>query len=420
MLSISTNGLQNRIAGIDLPTDVSTGVLYFAFLVVLFQGKYSFYVSHIIITVYIIVFTFILNYSKIDIILSLKQFLGIVIYSFIFFNIKLNINSLYRYITFYYQSCIVFSIISFLQIFLFVFTGYSFLPQNLIAGRGFFSGGESFTPEIFDFIPRAVSIFTEPAHYSVILLPSVYIAILVLTNKFNSFRLRNKYLAFLILTSFLLTFSVVGYIGLLFIGVSIFFRNSSNKFKSAIYLILFGSAAFSLIIITPIGGKITSMINASQQSREFNYTSSDQTSFALISNFVVAYDNLFSTNFLGSGLYSHAMTYDKLIDQIFSFDQIPGYLNRENAGSLIIRILSEFGIPGLLLFFFFLFKRHKNLTNNKNPDLEIIAGIFVVSILGYAIRNGQYLSNTLFFYICILLNARRLLEKSNSLQFEIN
>ena len=99
--------------------------------------------------------------------------------------------------------------------------------------------------------------------------------------------------------------------------------------------------------------KLTSLTSMSKDVTGYDYTTSDATGFALVSNIVVAKENLFNTRFLGSGINTHQYAYYKTIYSKFPESSLLNLLNVKDAGSLFIRIFSEFGIPGMFFFIFF-------------------------------------------------------------------
>lgn len=75
-------------------------------------------------------------------------------------------------------------------------------------------------------------------------------------------------------------------------------------------------------------------------------TGNDLSALAITSNFQVSVEKMKDGYWLGTGLDSHRLYYDRYIDRLYLFLYMR--LNSEDAASLYIRVFSEFGIVGLV------------------------------------------------------------------------
>lgn len=401
LFGFATTGFGNFIVGIELPTNVSTFTIYIVFFIQLFTNSLRFSKFLMYLWIYIFIHTFILNWNYINFQSSLKYFVGFVLFSLVCFSFfSINRHKIISVIQVYYKFCFFIASLAIFQIFLFSVLNFSFLPQNILSGSLAFQGNNSFRPEIFGIFPRAVGLSTEPAHYVVLLLPAVYISIYTLTGTRGLFNLNDKTIASIILFGFIVSFSLVGYFGLGICLFVIFGKNIKISFFKAT-VVLFGFLGLLyLILLTPIGDKVQSFISVSKDITGSEYNSGDQSSFALLSNLMVAGESLKVSNYLGTGLNSHVVTYDATIYKIFSLSQIPNELNKENAGSMFIRILSEFGLPGLLLFIWLLrhFKLVSKIDISSNTAINNMCFVFLIM---FCSRNGDYLNIFFFFFFAI-------------------
>ena len=77
-------------------------------------------------------------------------------------------------------------------------------------------------------------------------------------------------------------------------------------------------------------------------------TRNDLSALALVSNLNIAIEKMKDGYIFGTGFDSHQMYYDKYIAEIYG--RIIMAVNKEDCASLYIRIFSEFGIIGFLIF----------------------------------------------------------------------
>lgn len=397
--SLLSASLGDYIFGFYIHTNVVTlWVISLGLIQILFQN-YSIPKWLLILVLYVFCQTFLLNINYINVKSSLSHFIAFVFFFVIMlFFVKNHRNKIISILRIYNNLAVITILLAILQIVIFILTKYTFLPQNLLSGYPTYT----FESEIFNLIPRAPSFFSEPAHYSMFLLPSVYISILHLTNKFEYTLLMSKYKAVFLVLGMVFTFSIVGYISMIICLTSVFLkRDQVKKYNFRKYLIAFSFTTILLLLIlsSPLSNKFTSLFNQSISQSDYNYTTSDLTGFALVSNTLVASKSLVSTYFLGSGFNSHSKNYDLYIGHNFTDKQIIMELNKEDAGSLYLRILSELGFPGLILFFSFLYKfKIKPNVLPKQSIYKFVNTLSLLMILCYCLRQGSYLSVFFLFF----------------------
>lgn len=410
-----TLGFGNHLFGFTLPTDIATFMVYIVFFLLLFTNSLRF--SRLLLYTWFYIFfqTFIWNWTYINFSSSLKHFIGLVLFSLVSFSFfSKNIHKLNSIIKIYYRFCFFLVCLAIMQLIFFLLFKFPFFPQDFFTGSSRVTN--IFVPEVLDILPRAVGLSTEPSHYVAMLLPAVYIALCTLTGSGSLFNVYNKTIAIIILFGFIISFSIVGYFGLALCLVSIF-RNRfrTNFFKSSIVIIAFIGLMY-ILLQSPIGAKVYSFISVSKDITGTNYTSGDQSSFALLSNLMVALQSLKISHGLGTGLNSHEITYDATISNIFSLSQIPSELNKDNAGALFIRIPSEFGIPGMIAFVYFLiyYKIKGPKIKTKNGAINSMCLVFIIM---YCSRTGHYL-NILFLFFLALYYYTYILNKKQQAELK--
>lgn len=401
ILSLATTGMGSYVFGIFVFTDVSTLFIYFILCFQTVTRTLRFPSFLIIIYCFILIQTFVLNFNETTLALSAKYFLGVLIYSITIFSfITVYKTRVVEIIRIYYKFVFFIASIAVLQMVLFVCFDKSFIPQNFLSGSLSALQSNRFRPEILGFLPRVIGLSTEPSHFAILCLPGVYIAILVLTGKGGEFGFNSKIMALIIIIGLLFSFSLMGYLGLTLCLVFIFANHlKRNLLKKVLISIPFiGLILFSFH--SPIGNRLTTLTNMLKNIRGYEYSVNDLSGWALVSNILVANEGLQKSHYLGTGLNTHKNTYDETIHILFQPKQIVWELNKDNAGSLFIRVVSEFGIPGIAGLVFFLL--HFRLDRSTKPSpVKTINTMSLVILLSYCARNGTYLNVFLMLFLAI-------------------
>lgn len=240
--------------------------------------------------------------------------------------------------------------------------------------------------------PRFCSFLTEPAHYAIVVLPACYY-----------FLKLKKYIPFLIIfTSLVLTESSIAYIGcaLMFILPNI----NLARIKYAIAIVPFVLAIFYWVYTN--NEKVKMRFDDTYSSLKVLETGKFESrtnisTYALLSNFYIAKENFIEHPF-GSGIGSHYYMYHSEYKKLM---RTPEYIktlklddiNSKDAASLFIRLLSEFGIIGILATLFLLYLVVKCF-RDKTQIVEQSIGIYILLKL---FRDGHYFPPELFFFVLI-------------------
>lgn len=236
---------------------------------------------------------------------------------------------------------------------------------------------------------RLQSIFKEPAHYVVVVIPACYYYLKT-----------KKYLAFAtIFGTLILSNSTLGYLGcgLMFIIPNITLRRMKYLFAMVpvaiiVFTYVYNKYPFFQLRIDDTY-KSLSVINNGKFDEQTNLSS-----YVWISNMFIANKNIQDHPF-GSGIGSHHYMHQHYIKQM----RVPEYLIiwghkddcSTDANSLFTRITSEFGIIGLFMIFTVLFFIFKSFKSN---DLYFAQGI-VIYILLKLFRDGHYFAPEMYFFI---------------------
>lgn len=254
---------------------------------------------------------------------------------------------------------------------------------------------------------RLQSIFKEPAHYAIVVIPACFY-----------FLKEKKYVSFIILFgTLILSNSSLGYIGcaLMFIipNVSwkrLFYLASTIPLVLGILYYVYQEYPFFKMRIEETYESMN-VVNTGKFSPYTNLSS-----YALISNLNVAKHNVqdhpLGTG-IGSHVYMHTTTYLKSIrPPEYIVLQNKQEINASDANSLFTRIVSEMGIFGFILIILLLYFAYGVFSFKK---LSMAQGIFIYILLKL-FRDGHYFPPELFFFIWLLFfSYRKQLNEKNEI-----
>lgn len=240
---------------------------------------------------------------------------------------------------------------------------------------------------------RLQSIFKEPAHYVIVVLPACYY-----------FLKSKRYWPFIvILGTIILSSSSIGYfgIGLMFILPNITFKRIKYLFIIAPFIVGTFMYVYSNYEFFKLRADDTyKSLNAVNTGKFEEYT--NLSTYAILSNAFVTRENV-SEHPIGSGIGSHYyMHTQKYIKEL----RIPPYIvindskeiNAKDACSLFLRICSDLGIIGFMGIVIVLIYISKAYKNNH----MIFAQAIVIYLLLKLFRDGHYFPPEMYFFIWLL------------------
>lgn len=318
-----------------------------------------------------------------------KQVIGISLNAFIFYLlVKINKYDVKRLFKIYLNIAFLIALIGLIQELSYLLgfkAGYDFsyiLPSWKvdISGTGFL---------------RVNSILPEPASFCYSMMPAFFVALTSFSKK--NFKFLGKWKSLVIISSFFLTFSTVGYIGIttsLFLLIYNYRRRIGYVFLGAIsiFLLIF----FLWNNISDFRMRIDDSVNV--LTGKASLETVNLSTFTLFSNALVAYNSFKDNPVFGSGLGSHQISYYKYIGQVIDVDELSTFLNFNDANSLFLRLLSETGLFGLLIVLFFIFRFYLSRGKDKTDYLWIINNAVLVMFLIRLIRSGHYFIYGFFFF----------------------
>ena len=265
---------------------------------------------------------------------------------------------------------------------------------------------------------RLQSITQEPSYIAFTFAPIIFIA---LHNLFFGTRyFLNRTWSILFLVGYLLTQSSVAYIGLLMSIGLLYFKNFSVR-KLQYAMIAFSGvvliAYFLYSTIHPVRVRVDDTLYAiSEDITQKNvYLNVNLSTYALLSNFYVTRKSLEENPWTGTGLGTHELAYDKHLPAEMHNYMI---LNREDANSMALRMLTEVGVIGFVLFCIYIaaFKIRSRAFFITHEELLwlINSGIFIVIFLSL-LRNGNYtLHGKILFFIMYYYSYKQVKESARS------
>lgn len=225
---------------------------------------------------------------------------------------------------------------------------------------------------------RVNSFLREPAHLAFAIVPMVCILFIKKLNGIGATKI--EWLSVVVI---ILTFSLNGYVGFFIILIFYFMKwKSVNKYIYIPIILI----VFSFFVNNPF---IESRLEALS-----NVGSTENISvLAFLSNMKVMLSVLYDSPLLGHGFWSHKISYDQYIYDYYSAGRPFIGLNRDDGASMFIKVISEFGVIGVMYFILYIFLYKGNE----------VSDIFIVSMLIYCLRNGGYINPYFIFFMFMIL-----------------
>ena len=251
---------------------------------------------------------------------------------------------------------------------------------------------------------RASTIFQEPSECALILLPMAFMAMYLFGGKSKQelALFISKKEAIIILLGYVATFSSAGYIGI-FIGVIFIWLEYKHNPKQIIIFIL-GIAAF-MIAYTKIGdfneriNDTLALISDDSQS----LATANISSQTIIINLKIALKSFADSCGLGGGIGSHPISYERFIKDL-PVSNVVFFFNKEDANSLLLRIISELGLLGLAGVVGFLFR----FWPKRDGTFESIVGNMCITYFFLRLlRYGHYFNNGLLLFVIVFILMKK-------------
>ncbi len=262
---------------------------------------------------------------------------------------------------------------------------------------------------------RVNSIFSEPSYVAASLAPAMFTSIHSLSTGKYLFINRKKCITIVVM--YLLSFSSLG-IFALFIGF--LFLLIRRGFITAALLsgpVLLISSFLAYQNIEEFRDRVDGTIEIFRTGNIYDYKIHGS-SFVLYNNYHVATTNFLKNPLFGTGLGSHSTAFEKysLTNKIGAVEI---EFNSSDANSMFLRLLSETGIFGIILFLGFFFRNYIPHKSAVREEYWIISvGCFLIILL-YLIRQGHYFYNGFPFFIWLYYYTKQKNKEALNIDHEL-
>ncbi len=274
---------------------------------------------------------------------------------------------------------------------------------------------------------RVSSIAGEPSNLVYALSLAFYTALVCFITKQEK-PILNISKSIVIILCFALTFSLIGYIGIVIslIFVATIYFKRIKVVKLLIVLCLFatlfclGSNTFTMRI-AQTSLEIQKVINKQNLNNDQQQQWINPSSYSIILQAKISFTN-FKKHFLfGTGLGSHLVAFNKYYE-LFHYEKEQKLLHKPDAASLFLRLLSELGLFGIFLISFFLLRFNIFLPKyNSNLDFFVILNygclLFIILRL---IRCGVYYADGFFIFALVYYYTKKFYIKNKNGQNKQN
>ncbi len=244
---------------------------------------------------------------------------------------------------------------------------------------------------------RINSIFSEPTHLATVLSAAFFVAIYNLMRKETYYL--NRFKSLVVAATYLLSFSGVGQFGIFL--VVLFMAISYGLARYIIFIIPLVFVFFTFLYnnvdeFRERYDSLTGLFNG----EEFQLGKTHGSSYILYNNYRVTIEN-FKENFMfGGGIGSHPIAFAK--HSIAKDIKVQGFNNNSaDANSMILRLISETGLFGSIIFLYITFKCYVR----RNEDYEtyhwLVSNSLIIMILLNLFRQGHYFLYGFPFFVTL-------------------
>jgi len=376
------------------PFEFYFGYLIYIFMLPIFISRYGFNKNLSLIFVIIFVtglYNIVAGNNTID--LFLKVFTGLFLSYFFYYYVVVQFNydteQLFKW---YLKGCYLAALIGIVQ---FVSFQVGFLPGYnfswILNKWGAVPGG--------NFGIRVNSVFGEPTYLGAVMSSAFFVSVYNLLRR-ESFYL-SKFQSIVIIVVYFLSFSGLGQVGMFL--TLIFLAINFGLLRYFIFFIPVAWILFNFMYdnVGDFRERFDSTIDIFSTG-QFKLGTTHGSSFILYNNYRVAIEN-FQSNFLfGTGVGSHPVAFSRY-SLAGGFNVYGFNLNSADANSMLIRLISETGSFGVLIFIFIIVKYYVIRNHNDPTNHWLISNAILIMILLNLFRQGHYFLNGFPFFVILYI-----------------
>lgn len=300
----------------------------------------------------------------------------------------------------YLKICYLFAIIGIFQILIYYFFSFN-ICNFILKFLGYYNENNYY---ITKNILMCSSLSGEPGMYAQVIMPATFFS---LENIFKNKKISIR--EFIILSSYFLSYVAIAYFGLiLYFFIKLLIAIVNKEKKKLFYIFLLALFSFCIFInyfqMQMIKQKISETFLTLFNVLEYDLHRVNLSTFALMSNLRAC---ILSNNYyLGNGIGTIEQVYYRFFENLNYY----AYgLNATDGYSLGVRILSEFGLIGIITILFIISKN--KVLKKKNYIYNTINLCSLIGVLSYLIRGGSYfMHGTLMFYMFLIFSKKNLME----------
>jgi len=263
------------------------------------------------------------------------------------------------------------------------------------------------TEYAFSNFHRISGLSEEPSHYVFVMTPSV-VAILISTLLGRSCMSPTKSLV--IVLSFILTFSSVGLLVIALVLLVFLFRRSSLS-SMAVKMVLVVSVIGVISVIPQINTRVLDTYRVFVSSDLGNVNVS---SLTIYKNFRATMQSGIDQPVFGAGLGGHEHNYYKYLPDFLSQGK---NFNDKDASSLLLRLISEFGVPFTVTFYLLTIIFWTGFPDRGDPApifwKKLTSSAILGLIVANSIRNGNYIHNGFPLFLVLYYSVYRSLKEGD-------
>jgi hypothetical protein len=234
---------------------------------------------------------------------------------------------------------------------------------------------------------RVNSLFSEPAYYASSIAPAFFVSVYNILNR-NSSVFITVLQSVIIILAYPLTRSSVGIFGILLTLVLLVINSGFLRYGLIAAPVLFFGFNFAYANIVDFRDRVDGTFEIYNTGNIYSYNIHGS-SFVLYNHTHIAQENFYEHPIFGTGLGSHETAFNK-----YSLTNMQGVVdiefNKADANSMALRLMSETGLVGLIIFgLFFVFNwLHKPFAVNDEYWIINNACFLIISL--QLLRQGNY------------------------------